>query len=135
MKISKIFQNPLLLIASFLFIVISGESFGGFYLLYLLMALPHGSLHSLLAVLGIVILITGYIKNGSSKNAPTLIVFYTAGVACIISSLLVFFLNDKQGYNNGTFHQLIPLISLIIFSFIALGFIFLNIFRLSGKKT
>lgn len=135
MKISKIIQNPLLLIVSFLFIVISGESFGGFYLLYLLLALPHGSLHSLLAVLGIVILISVYIKNGSGTNAATLVIINTTGVACLVSSLLIFFLNDKEGYNNGTFHQLIPLLSLIIFSFIAFGFMVLNIFRLSGKKT
>ena len=45
------------LITSFLLIIISGEHLGGFYALYLLLALFYGGIHSLLGLSGIVLLI------------------------------------------------------------------------------
>ena len=75
MKTFNILTHPLLLITSFLFILISGEHLGGFYLMYILIALPHGGIHSLLALTGIVLLVCSYSKYKSTNKIfliPTL---------------------------------------------------------------
>ena len=63
MKAIQIITHPVTLIVSFLFILISGEHWGGFYILYLLLALPHGGLHALFGVMGIVMLVIALNKN------------------------------------------------------------------------
>ena len=63
MKAIQVITHPVTLIISFLFILISGEHWGGFYILYLLLALPHGGLHALLGFVGIVILVIAMNKK------------------------------------------------------------------------
>lgn len=50
MKMIKLFTHPVVIIIAFLLILINGEHLGGFYLLYILLGLPHGAVHSLLAI-------------------------------------------------------------------------------------
>ncbi len=68
MRILKIITHPYIVIISFFAILISGEGFGGFYLLYLLLALPYGGIHSLLALIGIVLLLVNYNKYNVLLN-------------------------------------------------------------------
>jgi hypothetical protein len=72
MKAINILTHTYTIIASFLIILISGENFGGFYLLYLLMALPHGGVHALLALFGIAVMIIAKNYFRERKN-PLLI--------------------------------------------------------------
>lgn len=109
-------------------IIISGQHLGGFYIVYLLVALPHGGVHSLLAITGITILLLTYHRSiKPSVIAPTLNLI---GVVILIASIFIFFYNDKEHYNYGTFFQLVPQITLILFAFIALCFIVRNIVTL-----
>src|SRR5258708_4544298 len=123
MKAIKVVTHPALLISSFCLILISGEHFGGFYLLYLLLALPHGSIHALLAVAGIVLLLMNKKKNSSFQRYKIQQLLYIAGAACQVLSLYLFFHNDNKGYNLGTFEQWVPLISLALFALLTTGFV------------
>lgn len=134
MKTIKVITHPVVLILSFLFILISGEHFGGFYMLYLLMALPHGGMHSLLALSGIVILLISYqrFKRENKYVAETII--NIAGTGCLVASLFFFFLNDKSDYNGGSFEQWAPRITLILFGLLVIAFALFNVIRsISGK--
>jgi hypothetical protein len=134
MKAIKIITHPILLIISFLFILISGQHFGGFYLFYLLMALPHLGLHAVLALSGILLLIFSYLKFGRHGKNITAIIFNFIGAGCLVLSLIRFFYNDKQGYNNGTFEQLMPQVTLVLFGLLTIAFVINNIINIFVKK-
>ena len=133
MKTFNILTHPLLLITSFLFILISGEHLGGFYLMYILIALPHGGIHSLLALTGIVLLVCSYSKYKSANKIFLIPTLDILGVSCMAFSLFFFFHRDKRGYNDGTFEQLVPQITLVLFSLLSLLFIIKNVARISKK--
>ncbi len=135
MKAIKIITHPVLLIISFLFILISGQHFGGFYLLYLLMALPHLSLHALLAMTGIILLLFSYIRFGRQNKYIIEPVINIIGSACLVFSLYLFFNNDKKGYNDGTFEQLVPQVTLVLFGLLTIAFVLKNLIRTSSKKS
>ncbi len=114
-------------------ILISGESFGGFYLLYLLLALPNGGIHAILALLGIVLLLFSYHKFKRKKSYWMEPVINIIGAMLLVLSLFFFFFND-QGYNDSTFHQALPLTTIIIFSLLIISFLADNIFRRLEKE-
>ena len=135
MKLIRIITHPFLLIAAFLFILISGEHLGGFYLLYLLLALPYGGIHSFLALGGIAILLFAYYKYHRSNSFVVERILNITGSFLLVLSIIIFFYNDKQGYNNGTFNQVIPLVTLSIFSLVTLLFITDNIKGLTRSRS
>ena len=122
MKVMKIFAHPFLIIISFCLMIISGEHLGGFYLSYLLLALPHGGIHSLFAFVGIVLLLISYNKLRDKKAAKVKSIMNIAGLLLMILSLFFFFYNDKEHYNYGTFYQFVPQVSLIIFQLYLFAF-------------
>lgn len=134
MKAIKIITHPVLLILSFLFILISGEHLGGFYLLYLLLALPHGGIHALVALVGISMLIFTYIKFNRENRYIIEAIINMAGAACLVVSLFLFFYNDRSGYNAGTFEQLMPQITLVLFGLLVIAFALFNIVRTFSRK-
>lgn len=134
MKAIKIITHPVLLIISFLFILISGKSFGGFYMLYLLLALPHGGAHSLVAVAGILLLVFGLVRFKRENKYIIEAIINIIGAACLVISLFVFFNRDKSGYNEGTFEQFAPQMTLLLFGLIVLSFALFNIIRSLSKK-
>lgn len=113
MKIIKVVGHPVMVMSLFLLLLISGESFGGFYVLYILLGLPHGVPHALLAVLGIGVMLTGY-KIYQGQTHPLKSLLYLAGNGLMFFALLTFFAASK-GYNDPTFHQPAPLISFLLF--------------------
>ena len=133
MKIFKIIAHHYSLIICFLAILISGQHLGGFYIFYLLLALPYGGIHSILAILGIIVLLTSYRLFGcNEKNLGQVLNF--VGVSLLFGSLYYFFWNDKQHYNWGTFEQVIPMLTIIITGFVALCFLLRNIFGIWMSK-
>jgi len=134
MKAIKIITHPVLLILSFLFILISGQHLGGFYLLYLLFALPHGGIHALVALVGILTLIFTYIKFNRENKYIIEAIINIAGAACLVVSLFLFFYNDRSGYNAGTFEQLMPQITLVLFGLLVIAFALFNVVRTFSRK-
>jgi len=121
MKPFRVLSHPYTLIICFLLIIISGENWGGFYLLYILMALPFGALHALLAIAGIASLVIGY--HGFQKKLSVMKILNLVGVMFLLASLFYFFWADKHHYNYGTFQETVPLLTLIITAIIAVCFL------------
>ncbi|MBB1287053.1 hypothetical protein HRH25_21905 [Flavisolibacter sp. BT320] len=122
MKLFKILSHPYTLILSFLFIVISGQHLGGFYALYVLLGLMHGAIHSVLAFLGIIVLLVMH-HAGWSQNSLRRQVANVTGTALLFASVYFFFSNDRAHYNWGTFEQGFPMFTLMLSAFIAICFL------------
>ena len=112
--------HPLFLVLLFCCVIISGQSIGGFYIWYIMLGLPHGVLHSILGLTGIILVLTGTIKKSS--------ILYLAGPLLMVASLMRFFLQPGGSYNYQTFYQPIPLLLLIFFGTVSLTFIVQNLF-------
>lgn len=115
MKALKIIGHPVLIMSLFMLILISGEAFGGPYLLYLILGLPHGVDYAVIGFLGLVCLFVSYkIFRGKGRNwlKPTLNLI---GILLLLLSLYIFFINDRMRYNYNTFSQSVPMVSLILF--------------------
>ena len=114
----------------FLLIIISGEHFGGFYLLYIIMGLYGGASHAILAFSGLLFIFTGYKIYRVKQNIlkPFL---YLVGISLMVVALVTFFVGS-HGYNNSTFHQTIPILSLVLFSLSAFFFV-IHFLWLSAK--
>jgi len=124
----------LLLIMSFCAIVISGEHWGGFYLMYIAMGLFIFAFHSVVGSVGILCLLISHYWKAKSFLLNIL------GILCMIVSLFMFFLQPNGSYNYNSFTQFLPLTSLIIFGILAIIFILSNCIQLfsmskSNKKT
>jgi len=134
MKMIKLFTHPVVIIIAFLLILISGEHLGGFYLLYILLGLPHGAVHSLLAIVGIGLLFFTNYKYQQQFIFNIEPVLNIMGGIMILLSLFLFFYNDKSHYNYGTFYQTIPVILLSIFSLSVAGFLFYNFSKIKFRQ-
>lgn len=120
MKMINTIAHPLIVLLLFLLLLISGEHTGGIYLQYILMGLSISALHAFLATAGILVLIVAYLfplKIGRLKFILTVI-----ALIMMSSGLVVFFI-ESRGYNDATFFQSGPLISLTLFA-IAAGILF-----------
>jgi len=135
MKLYKFLINPLLPVLSFVFILISGESFGGVYLLYLSIGLAHGGIHSIAGFSGIAFLLLSYFMSLQGGKKSISIWSNLSGILLMWISLFLFFYNDKNNYNISTFYELVPQIFLVIFFSISICFIVDNIlFLLRHQK-
>ncbi|MDB5277938.1 MAG: hypothetical protein JWR61_2893 [Ferruginibacter sp.] len=120
MKLIKFITHPVTLIICFLFIIISGEASGGFYFMYIMIALPHGAIHSILAVLAIITLLFSAIKyHGAYTNLAEPILNF-AGIALMLLSLYLFFAKDVEHYNYPTFYQIVPISMLVVFGIVTI---------------
>jgi len=102
--------------------IISGESAGGFYIMYILLGLLHGVLHSLLGFYAILLLIIGYHLPLKRKFFIRQ-VLNVVGLSLMIASVFFFFRNDTAHYNWGTFDQGLPMITLVFTALIAVCFL------------
>jgi nitrate reductase gamma subunit len=113
-------------------ILISGEQFGGFYAVYILMALPFGGIHALLAIAAIIILLVNHViphrRISYLRQVVNLI-----GVVLMFTSLYYFFINDKQHYNYETFQQTLPMFTLALTAFVATCFLVANFMKARTK--
>jgi hypothetical protein len=116
--------------------VISGESMGGFYIIYVLLGLLHGVLHSLLGFYGILALVIGF-HLSLKRNVYIKQVLCVMGVFLMAASVFFFFRKDTAHYNWGTFDQGLPMFTLVFTGIIAILFL-IGIFwrpqQVSGLK-
>jgi hypothetical protein len=132
MKNFKIITHPATIIVCFLLVLISGENWGGFFLMYILLGLPHGAIHSILAVTGIGILLFSYLKYKMQFIYMAESVLNIFGALLLFLSLFLFFYRDKDNYNIATFYQTVPLIIMSVFGLLLVIFLannFINLFR------
>lgn len=122
MRIIPIITHPVLVLVLFCFTLISGEHFGGLYLLYILMAIPHGGIHATLAILGAGLILYSYIRHKRQSKMLLEPLLNIPGVLLLYISLLLF-LQNSWSYNRQTFEQAIPILSFVLFGVISLGFL------------
>lgn len=134
MKILRIVGHPITVLCMFLLLLISGEGFGGFYLIYVLLGLTGLASHSVLAVAAIAFLVAGYnIPKGNFLIAKPIL--YIVAVVIMNWALFTFF-RDSKGYNDSTFEQGVPMTTFVLFGLCAFCNICLAvaaIVRISGK--
>lgn len=123
MKLFKILSNPYTLILCYSFIMISGEHWGGFYATYVLLALPAGYIHSLLAVAGMIAIIVNYHWMGKQTNKITGQLMNVLGVLLLLASIVYFFKKDVRQYNWGTFEQGYPLFTICLAALVSICFL------------
>ena len=128
--IKRFLVHPVTICFLFCSLIISGESYGGFYIFILLLGLPYGALHSMLGITGILILIASYYPKRLAFVATLRLI----SSICLILSLIRFFTQPGGSYNYPTFHQLVPLIVLIIFSSSLLFFVLDQLQLLGVRK-
>lgn len=133
MKAIKFFGHPVMTICLFLVILISGESIGGVYLFYLLLALPHGLIHSILAIAGIILLLVSFNRV---KNVASMAKIYMniTGILLLGFSIFYFFYNDKGHYNYGSFSSTPFWITFSLFAISALCLLSLTVINLKSKN-
>ena len=132
MKAIKIAGHPVVVITVFLLALISGEGFGGPYILYLILGLPHGVGYSLAGILGLICLFLSFKIYRREKKHWIKACIALAGLSFLILSMYMFFTNDKMRYNYNTFNQTVPVITLLLLALcIACNFI-INIIYLKN---
>lgn len=134
MKFLKIIGHPITVLSVFLLLLISGEGFGGFYLVYILLGLTGLAPHAVLALAAVAFLVAGFnIPRGSFFIAKPIL--YIASIGIMIWALFTFF-KDSKGYNDGTFEQGVPLSTFILFGLCAITnvcFSVVTVIRSAGK--
>lgn len=126
MKTVQLFRHPYAIIISFFAIMISGQHLGGFYLLYILLALPHGSSHALLALFGVLLLLSVARKYAGITMPVIGNVLCILAVTLLVLSLFFFFYNDTHHYNYDTFKFWLSLVSLALFFFCSISSLVAN---------
>jgi hypothetical protein len=107
MKVIRILGHPIVLTVVFLLLLIEGDHFGGFYLIYILLALPHGAIYALLAVGGVILLLISHYFLNAFKHGLSIV-----AVLLMLTSLVVFF---GKGNKNETFELVIPILTFVLF--------------------
>jgi xanthosine utilization system XapX-like protein len=112
MKAIKVLGHPIIIMSIFLLLLIEGDNFGGFYLLYLILALPYGAPYAIVALLGLIVVFIGY-KIFRVRLHPMKPILYLIGQTLMFCSLIMFF---SKGNKYATFQQIIPLFSFVLFA-------------------
>ena len=105
-------------------IIIIGQKFSGFYIMYVLMALFELHIHAVWAFIGAILLAVGHQMKENDRTKGMISI---AGSLLLMVSLITFFYNDKDHYNWDTFQEVRSLISLGIFGLLWTLFVFKNI--------
>lgn len=113
MKIVKVIGHPVSVMCMYLLLIISGESIGGFYTLFVFMRLFHALPDAIVSVLGLAVMLLGYkicrIQYHSVKTA-----LYLLANGLMIIGLVMFF-EMTDGHNDPTFYQAVPLFTFTLF--------------------
>jgi CHASE2 domain-containing sensor protein len=107
MKFINVISHPLIQILSFVIILISGESFGGPFGVYLYHAGKEGISFALIGLLGIALC---FISLFFYRHWLQL-----GGAALMVLSLVCFFVQPQGSYNYGTFKEVVPLLTILLF--------------------
>lgn len=134
MKVIKFLANPGLIALVFCFLLISGKAMGGVYLLYLILGLPHGAVHSLLGVAAIIFLCLTISTSEKGNGIFLKIFFQIAGISLAILSIVSFFYLDRSGYNLGTFEQTVPIMSFTILAICIVAFLIHSIWKIRRNQ-
>jgi hypothetical protein len=89
--------------------------------MYILLGLPFGAGHSLLAVAGIIVLLVSHFRSKNGNIVAGL--FNILGVLLLFGSIYYFFWADKRHYNYASFQDMVPMLSMILTALMAICFL------------
>lgn len=131
--LKKVIVHPLVILLSFCLIIISGEHYGSFYIWYVGAGLQVHAIHSFLGIIAIFFLMSGWIFSGYTGKRRVPCVLNIISICLMLLSVSLFFYNDSRKYNYGTFYQVIPMLSLVLFFFLSILFFIHQVSRFSAK--
>ena len=99
--------------------------------MYLVMALPGGAGFSIIAAIGIGLIMFNLLKFKRAKHYRIEAIVNIIGACLLLLSLIMFFYNDKNNYNQQTFYQVVPLLTIMLFIIITVCFVIDNVINLS----
>ena len=124
MKTLKWIGHPVVFVITYLLLIIEGDRFGGFFMLYLLLTLPHLVPYSVFSAFGIIAIVVGFnIKKVKFQKIK--LIFYFIGFCLMVLALVIFF---SKGNKWQTFNYMLPTSIFIIFGICGLCFL-LNTIR------
>ena len=118
MKALNLIGHPLTLAAGFLLLLISGQAFGGPYLVYLIMGVPHGAAY---ALSGLGAVLVAFLAARARKQAWIATLLHFISILAMTLSLYLFFSGDRLLYNGATFTQTVPLVTFGLFALCVLA--------------
>lgn len=130
-RLLQILSHYITVAILFCLIIISGQSTGFFYLTLLMLGLTHVLLHSVLGIVGLVLVFL----SGGKKTSLVKAYIGLLGAFCMVLSLVRFFTQPGGGYNYPTFHQFVPLLTLTLFFVSLIFFVFRRLRSLIIKRS
>jgi hypothetical protein len=131
-KISRA-ETSFIVILSFLLLLLTGEAFGGPYVMFYYYGLFSGILYSVLALLGLILLTTAGLFNQNKVLGRALSV--TAGTLLLVISFIDFSSRGRLHQQSSITGQIIPMVALVLFGLFALFSIYVNLVRSFGRKS
>lgn len=119
MKIIRWIGHPVIIIILYLLLIIEGDQFGGFFVLYLLLSLPHGATYAIIATVGIIGLVYAF-NIHSGRHSFQRLFLYVFSYLLMILALILFF---SKGNKWETFAPGVPMTSFLLFAFCSLCFL------------
>lgn len=126
MKVVNWIGHPVIFLICYLLLIIEGDHFGGFFMLYLLLTLPHFVPYAVIAALGMAGVIIGF-NVRKKKNLKSKPLLYLIGFCFMVAALVIFF---GKGNKWETFHYALPTTSFLLFGISSFCFL-VNIVCLS----
>jgi hypothetical protein len=130
MKLLNWIGHPVVLVVVYLLLVIEGDNFGGYFAVYLILALPHGALYAMFSAIGIGLIVYGFNLAKEPKQAWLKSGCYIMGFVLMVLGLCVFF---SKGNKWETFESLLPLTTFSFFGITSVCFLINLTISLSKK--
>lgn len=123
MKWNNIITHPITQVFSFCIILISGSYIGGPYIFFLYHAAQEGIAFAIIGLLGITLCLASLVIYKSALQL--------AGTLMMVLSLVIFFWSPRWHNSSGTFSELVPLATILLFIIISV----LTISRIVNAQT
>lgn len=125
-------ETSFIVILSFLLLLLTGEAFGGPYILFYYYGIFSGILYSALSLLGLILLTTAGFFNRNKVFGRSVSVI--AGTLLLVISIINFLSRERLHQQSSITGQIIPMVALVLFGLSALVSIYINLSQLSGRS-
>lgn len=131
-KVSQM-ETSFIVILCFLLLLLTGEAFGGSYILFYYYGIFSGILYSVLLLLGLILLTTAGFFNRNKVLRRSVSVI--AGTLLLVISLVDFLSRKRLHQQSSITVQIIPMVALVLFVLSALVSIYINLVQLFGRRS
>ena len=126
-------EYSFMVVLNFFLLLLTGEAFGGPYILFYYYGMYSGILYSALALLGLVLLTTAGFFNRNKVLGRSASVI--AGTLLLVISLIDFLSRRRLHQQSAITVQIIPMVAFVLFGASALFSIYINFVQSIGRKS